>query len=143
MVTSELKQNGRHFAGNDFKCILSNESIHVLIQIPTQFVPKGAIDSKSLVHVMVIRYVCDKPLLEPVMTWFAVPNMYHLALLSPKINARLRLSFPRNVFWWYRQHLYKVFWAHNMFSWYLGITLYMSTMQTGTKYQMEPFISTS
>ena len=36
-------QNGRHFAGDIFRCIFVNEKFCILIKIPLKFVPKGPI----------------------------------------------------------------------------------------------------
>ena len=46
-------QNGCHFAGNIFNCILMNKKFYISIQILLKFVPEGPIDNKSeLVQVM-------------------------------------------------------------------------------------------
>ena len=39
-----LQQNGRHFADDIFKCILSNENIWIPLKISLKFVPKGPIN---------------------------------------------------------------------------------------------------
>ena len=44
--SSPLKQNGRHFADDVFKCIFMIEKWCILIQISLNFVPKGLTDNK-------------------------------------------------------------------------------------------------
>ena len=39
--TLRLRQNGRHFADNIFKCIVLNENVWIVIKISLKFVPKG------------------------------------------------------------------------------------------------------
>ena len=41
------EQNGQYFADDLFKCIMLNENDCILIQIRTQFIPKGPIVNKS------------------------------------------------------------------------------------------------
>ena len=40
-----LRQNGRHFADDIFRCIFMNEKICILIKISLKFVPKGPINN--------------------------------------------------------------------------------------------------
>ena len=72
VVNSSLpEQNGRHFAGYIFKCILINEKLCILIQSSLKIVLKGPIANKSaLVQVVARRRTCDKPLPEPMLTQF-------------------------------------------------------------------------
>ena len=63
-----LRQNGRHFAGNTFKCIFFNENVRILINVSMKFVPKGPIDNiPALVLIMAWRRPGDKTLSEPMM----------------------------------------------------------------------------
>ena len=63
-----LRQNGRHFADNIFKCIFLNENIWLWIEISLKFVPKGPINNiPALVQIMAWRRQGDKPLFEPMM----------------------------------------------------------------------------
>ena len=41
--TLRLRQNGRHFPDDIFKCIFLNENVLILIKISLKFVPKGQI----------------------------------------------------------------------------------------------------
>ena len=43
--TSRLRQNGRHFQDDIFKCIFLNEYIWISIKISLQFVPSGPINN--------------------------------------------------------------------------------------------------
>ena len=70
-------QNGRHFADNIFRCIFVHVKICILIKISLKFVPKGPIDNNSaLVDIMVWRGIGDKPLSEPMLTWFTDAYMW-------------------------------------------------------------------
>ena len=58
-------------ADDIFKRIFFNENITILIQISLKFVPNGPIDNNpALVQVMAWRRTGDKPLSEPMLTWF-------------------------------------------------------------------------
>ena len=66
--TLRLRQNGRHFADDIFKCIFLNENVGIPIKILLKFVSKGPINNiPALVQIMVWRRPGDKPLSEPVM----------------------------------------------------------------------------
>ena len=43
--TEALKQNGRHFADNLFRCIFVNKKFGVFNKISLKFVPKGLINN--------------------------------------------------------------------------------------------------
>ena len=50
------RQNGRHFAEDNFTCIFMNEKFCISIQISLKFLPKGAINNKAaFVQVMACR----------------------------------------------------------------------------------------
>ena len=59
-----------HFADDIFRYIFVNESFCILIKISLNFVPKGPIDDKP-------RRKGNKPLPEPMLTWFADAYMRH------------------------------------------------------------------
>ena len=66
--TLRLRQNGRHFADDIFKCIFLNENAWILIEISLKFVPKVQINNiQALVQIMAWRRPGDKPLSEPMM----------------------------------------------------------------------------
>ena len=66
--TLRLRQHGRRFADDTFKCIFLNENIRISIKISLKFVPKGPINNiPALVQIMAWRRPGDKPLSEPVM----------------------------------------------------------------------------
>ena len=61
------RQNGHHFADDNFKRIFLNKNVWVSIEISLKFVPKGRINNiLSLVQIMVWRRL-GKPLTEPMM----------------------------------------------------------------------------
>ena len=65
--TLRLRQNGRHFADNFFKCIFFNENVWILINISLKFVLEAQINNiPALVQIMAWPWSGDKPLSEPV-----------------------------------------------------------------------------
>ena len=61
--TWRLRQNGRHFADDIFKCIFLNENVRISIEISLNFVPKGRNNNiPALVQIMAWRRPGDKPL---------------------------------------------------------------------------------
>ena len=66
--TLGLRQNGRYFADNIFKCIFFNENVWISIKISLTFVPKGPIyNIPALVQIMAWHRSGDKPLSEAMM----------------------------------------------------------------------------
>ena len=66
--TLRPRQNGRHFADDNLKCVFLNEKVLIPIEISLKFVPKGPIDNiPALVYIMAWRRPGDKPLSEPMM----------------------------------------------------------------------------
>ena len=64
--TLRPRQDGRHFADDDFKRIFLNENVWISIDISPKFIPKGPIDNiPALVQIMAWRRSGDKPLSEP------------------------------------------------------------------------------
>ena len=65
-------------AHNNFKCIFLNENDKILIRISLKFVSKSPIDNKAaLIQVMAWHRAGDKPLSEPMLTWFTNAYMRH------------------------------------------------------------------
>ena len=74
--SSPSEQNGHHFVDDSFRRIYVNEKFCILIKISLNFVPKGPNDNNpALVQVMAWRRIGDKPLSEPMLTWFTDPYM--------------------------------------------------------------------
>ena len=66
--TLRPRQNGRHFADDNFKRIFMNENVRISTNISMKFVPKSLIDNiPALVQIMAWRRPDDKPLSEPMM----------------------------------------------------------------------------
>ena len=58
-------------ADHIFKCIFLNENDRIMIRISLKFVPMSPIDNTpALVQVMAWRRTGDKPVFEPMLTWF-------------------------------------------------------------------------
>ena len=76
--SSSPGQNVRHFADDSFKLIFTNEKFCIVIWISPKFVPKGPLDNKSaLILIVAWRQTCDKPLFEPMLTQFIDAYMRH------------------------------------------------------------------
>ena len=58
-------QNGRHFAGDNFRCIFVYENVCIFIKISLKFNPKGPIDIEPK-----LIWIIDKPLSQPMPTRF-------------------------------------------------------------------------
>ena len=66
--TLRLRQNGRHFPDDIFKCIFVNENVWILNTSWLKFVPTGPIDNNTtLVQIMAWYPTGDKPLSDPMM----------------------------------------------------------------------------
>ena len=75
------RQNGRHFADDNFKRIFMNENIRISIHISLKFVPKGLINNiRALVQVMAWRRPGAKPLSGPMM----VKSPMHICVTRPQ-----------------------------------------------------------
>ena len=76
-----LRQDGRHFPDDIFKCIFLNENVWISIRISLKFVPKGPINNISaLVQIMAWRRPGDKPLSEPMI----VSVLTHICVTRPQ-----------------------------------------------------------
>ena len=88
--TLRPRQDGRHFAGDTFKCIFLNENVRISIKISLKFVAKGPINNiQALLQIMAWRRPGDKPLSEPMLVfipthicvtrpqWVKYPNKYY------------------------------------------------------------------
>ena len=65
-------------ADDIFKTIFLNENHRIKIKIPPKIVPRTTIDNKpALVQVMAWRRTGDKPLPEPMLTYFTDVYMQH------------------------------------------------------------------
>ena len=81
LITLRLKQNGRHFPDDIFKCISLNENVWILIKISLKFVLKGPINNiPALVQIMAWHRPGDKPLSEPMM----VSLLTHICVTRPQ-----------------------------------------------------------
>ena len=79
--TLRPRQNGRHFAGDIFKCILLNENVWITIKISLKFVPKGLTNNiPAMVQIMAWHRSGDKPLYEPIM----VSILTHICVSRPQ-----------------------------------------------------------
>ena len=79
----KLRQKGRHFADDIFKCIFLNENLWILLKISLKFIPKVWIHNiPALVQIMAWRQPGDKPLSEPIIAYFAEVYMHHSASIT-------------------------------------------------------------
>ena len=79
--TLRLRQNGRHFTDDPFKCIFLNETVKISIKLSLNFVPKWPINNiPVLIQVTAWRRPGDKPLPEPMM----VKLLTHICISRPQ-----------------------------------------------------------
>ena len=72
-ITWRHEQNGWHFADSIFNCIVLNEKCYILFQMPLKFVTEYLVDINSaLVSVVAWWQIGDKPLHEPMVTFYVV-----------------------------------------------------------------------
>ena len=128
--TLRLRQNGRRFADDTFKCIFLNENVIILIKISLKFVPKGPINNiPALVQIMAWRHPCDKPLSEPMMISFRThicitrpqwvnpsspgrnPKMFSNIYFIANVCNHLMSIFSEIALWWMSMNL-----SHHSFS---------------------------
>ena len=81
-----LRQNGRHFPDNIFKCIFLTENVRISIKISQKFVPRFRINNiPALVQIMAWRRPGNKPLSGPMM----VSLLMHICITWPQwVNYR-------------------------------------------------------
>ena len=90
--TWRLRQNGRHFPEDIFKCILVNENVWIFIEVQISNIP-------SLVQRMAWRCPGDKPLSELMM----VRSLMHICATQPEW-----VKCQRDPLWRFYHH-----WWHN------------------------------
>ena len=79
--TLRLRQNGRHFADDIFKCIYFNENVRISFEVSLKFVLRVLINNiLALVQIMAWRRPGDKPLSEPIM----VILLTHICIIPPQ-----------------------------------------------------------
>ena len=110
--TLRLRQNGRHFTDDIFKCIFLNENIWISINISLNSVPNGQISNvPALVQIMAWHQPGDKPLTEPVMVilWcicasLGLNELIHCGLVTPNGVTDLGQHWLRYWFvvWWHK-----------------------------------------
>ena len=77
--TLRLRQNGRCFADNIFKCILFNEYVWIAIKISRKFDPEGPINNiPSLIQKVARRQSGNKSLSDPLMVYFTDAYYWHI-----------------------------------------------------------------
>ena len=114
--TLRLRQNGRHFPDDIFKCIFLNENVWISIKISLNFVPRGPINNiPALVQIMAWRWPDNKPLSEPMMVrllthicvprpqWVKIPDCY-----ASKESQRFIWNF-HSEYSWCLSHFPKLF----------------------------------
>ena len=83
--TLGLRQDGRHFAEDIFKCIFLNENIWISIKISLKFVAKVWVNNiPVLVQIMAWRLPSDKPLSEAMVVSF----LTHICVTHTLSNRR-------------------------------------------------------
>ena len=79
--TLKLRQDGRHFPDDIFKCIFLNENARIWLKKSLKFVPKVLINSiPALVQIMAWHLSGNKPLSEPMM----LSLLMHICITWPQ-----------------------------------------------------------
>ena len=93
--TLRLRQHGRHFADDTFKCIFLNGNVRISMKLPLKFDPQGPCNNiPALVQIMAWRRPGDKPLSEPLL----VSLLMHIcATRSQWVN-----YYSYYIDWWLR-----------------------------------------
>ena len=88
--TLRLRQNGRHFPDNIFKCIFLNENWCISMKISLKFVPQGLVNNiPALVQIMAWCRSGDKPLSEPMMVSLST----HICVTRPQwVNTLIQVE---------------------------------------------------
>ena len=103
--TLRLRQNGRYFPDDIFKCVFMDENVEISIEISLKFVPKGPINEiPALVQIMAWHRPGDKPLSEPMMvsllTYICVTRPQWVNAFFP--HAQTDLLWPHCPKRWFR-----------------------------------------
>ena len=95
-------QNGHHFTNNNCRCIFVKENFCSLIKIAQKFVPKGPVDyNPALIKIMAWRWIGDKPLSEPMLTWFTETYMRQLKHICATVEVWVWIRNFISHFPWY------------------------------------------
>ena len=88
--TLRLRQNGRHFPDNIFKCIFLNGNVWILINDSLKFVPRGPINNiPAMAQIMAWCWPGDKPLSEQMM----VSLLMYICVTRPQwVNISVRVD---------------------------------------------------
>ena len=74
--TMRLRQNGRHFLDDIFKCIFLNANVWISVKISLKFVLRGQINNiPALVQMIAWRRPGDKTLCEVIMVYWRICGM--------------------------------------------------------------------
>ena len=106
--TLRLRQNGRHFPDDIFKCIFLNEKVWILINISQKFVPKCSINNiPVLVQIMAWRRPGNKPLSVPMMVSFPT----HICVTRPQWVNISDNNFQEhgNIIWFWKRFYWILF----------------------------------
>ena len=105
--TLRLRQNGRHFVDDIFKCISLNENIWILVTISLKFVTKGPINNiPALVQIMAWHRPGEKPLSKTMMASLLTHIYVSLSLneLKGTLVKKLSLAFWLWAQLWWQYH---------------------------------------
>ena len=109
--TFRLRQIGRHFPDDIFKCIFLNENVQISIKISLKFVPNCPIDNiPALVQIMAWCWPGDKPLSEPMLVMF-----YWCIYVSHSFNELAHVFIVRRA---------GLLWSQQDFEWRWSVPLF-------------------
>ena len=97
--TLRLRQNGRRFTDDTFKCIFPNKNVRISIKISLKFVPKGPVNNNpASVQIMAWHRSGNKPLSEPMM----VSLLTHICITRPQW-VKVSVDCPI-LSWWFQMN---------------------------------------
>ena len=116
--TLRLRQNGRHFADDSFRCTSLNENVWISITISLKFVTRGSINNTpTLFQIMAWRRPGGKPLSETMM----VRLLTHICVtrpqwvkVSPKPSSKTIVCKSRSSSSWFDINIYMhILWMYS------------------------------
>ena len=121
--TLRPRQSGPHFPKDIFKRIFLYENAYILIKMSLRFFPEVRINNiPALVQIMDWRWLCDKPLSEPLM-FNLLTYTRHSALMSywkfywcttKLLRTFLKCHFTWVIMWW------SIYWWNYLAWWKLA-----------------------
>ena len=96
--TLRLRQNGRLFADDTFKCIFLNENTRISIKISLKFVLKGLTNN---IPVLVLIMACCRPGDKPLSELMMVRSLTHICVTRPQWVKEINFNLYAMEWMWF------------------------------------------